>query len=132
MSSRVVCLVLLAAILTAGVLCAQEEEPVPEPYDPEEFSQGLRDLRRAEIIAIGSFPITFVFANLGYSLLRYAANGGDPDYAPVGSNRIPLSRNESLGVLAAAAAMSVTVAVIDYGIGRRNRRRAIPGTDGNP
>jgi hypothetical protein len=124
--------VLLSLLVMAGLSWGQEAEHVPEPYEPEEFSPWLRDLRRAEIIAVGSFPITFVFANLGYSLVRYAVKGGDPEYAPVGSNRIPLSRQESLGVLAGAAALSVTVAVIDYAIGRRNRRRAIPGTDGNP
>ena len=132
MNRRLVCLLLLASILTSGTLFGQDEEPTPEPYDPDEFSPWLRDLRRAEIIAVGSFPITFVFANLGYGLIRYAVNGGNPEYAPVGSNRVPLSRSESLGVLAAAAALSVSVAVIDYGIGRRNKRRAIPGADGNP
>jgi hypothetical protein len=114
-------------------LTAQEPDRTPEPYEPEEFPLWLRDLRRAEIIAIGSFPITFVFANLGYSLGRYAVNGGDPDYAPFGNpNRIPLSRGESLAVIGIAASLSVTIALVDYAIGRRRRARAVLGEDGNP
>ncbi|MBD3284680.1 hypothetical protein GF395_04565 [Candidatus Uhrbacteria bacterium] len=115
-----------ALLASAGFVGAQDsgtEERIPEPYDPEEFSDALKDLRRAEIVAIGSFPITFVLANLGYGVYRYASNGFDAEYAPLGPNRQPRDRSESINIVVAAASLSVTVAILDYLIGRRREKR---------
>jgi len=92
------------------------EEPVPE------VPQWARDLRRAEIVATGSFPLTLLASRLVYSLLRFVvksvqARAIDPAYAPwflapPGSPELEFS--EKLGVLGGAGAFSMLIAFIDY------------------
>ncbi len=108
---------------------AAPAEPQPQPYSPEEFPQWLSDLRRGEIVAIGAFPIVYLFTQLGYNVYRYSAHGGDPEYAPLGNpNQVPYTKGETIGVLLGAASLSVVVATADYLIGRvRAGRRASGG-----
>ena len=125
---RGVALGLIALVAFTG---ASQEAPEPEPYDPQDFPRRLRDLRRAEIIAVGSFPITFVFTNLAYGLIRYAVNGFDNEYAPLG-NPNPYAWPETVGVMSTAAGLSVSVAIADLLIGRRRERRRDTEPDGSP
>jgi hypothetical protein len=106
-------------------------EPQPEPYTDAEFAPWLHDLRRGEIVAIGSFPIVYLFAQLGFNLYRYGSHGWDPQYAPLGNpNQVPYSSSETIGVLAGAAALSVGVAVADYLIGQARAKRKAAGAGG--
>ena len=109
-------------------------EPQPEPYSADEFAPWLRDLRRGEIIAVGAFPIAYIFTQLGYSLYRYAGHGWSSEYAPLGNpNRAAYTEAETIGVLIGAASASVLVGVADYLIGRVRARRAQRGSaGGNP
>ncbi len=109
-------------------------EPQPEPYSADEFAPWLRELRRGEIIAVGAFPIAYIFTQFGYSLYRYAVHGWSPQYAPLGNpNRAAYSEAETIGVLVGAASASVMIAVADYLIGRARARRAERGSaGGNP
>lgn len=100
-------------------------EPQPQPYSPDEFAPWLRDLRRGEIIAVGAFPLVYIFTQLGYNLYRYGVHGWDPNYAPVGNpNRAAYTENETIGVLVGAASVSILVAAADFLIGRARARRA--------
>ena len=47
------------------------DDETPVPYDPEEFPQWARDLRRGEIVATGSFPLTLLASRLLYGLGRF-------------------------------------------------------------
>jgi hypothetical protein len=82
---------------------------------------------------VGSFPITFVFANLGWSFVRYAASGWQYEYAPIGNPaQTPNTRSETIGVITVAAGLSVTVALIDYFVGRAQRKKQRTETAGSP
>ena len=90
--------------------------------EPEGTPLWARNLRRAEIIATGSFPLTLLAARLIYSLLRFAvrsleAGAIDVTYAPwflapPGSPELVF--NEKLGIVAGAAGFSMLIALIDY------------------
>jgi len=108
-------------------------EPQPEPYSPEEFAVWLRDLRRGEIVAVGAFPLVYIFTQLGYNIFRYGVNGWDPQYAPLGNpNQVPYTESETIGVLLGAASLSILVATADYLIGRARARRAESASGGKP
>lgn len=94
--------------------------PAPVPYSPGEFPSWLRDLRRGEVIAIGSFPITLLFSSLGYQLYRYASSGFSQSTSPAlfGSATSPLTHQEKVGVLLGGAGLSIIVALLDFAIGR--------------
>ena len=134
---RAVALLLILLLLTPQLL-AQEgesgEEGDPIPYDPEEFPLWARDLRRGEIIAFGAFPIALILSNVGYRLGRFTSESlqrGEfaTEYAPAFASpeqRAQLTEGEQVGLLLTAGAISVAIAVVDYLLARRERRRERP------
>ncbi|MBN1686162.1 MAG: hypothetical protein JW852_05880 [Spirochaetales bacterium] len=90
-----------------------------EPYSEEEFPAWLHDLRRAEVVLIGSFPITMLFTSLGYQGIRAiinAATGVQTTGAP-GIGGADFTPEERKGILITGTLLSVAVAVADYLIG---------------
>jgi hypothetical protein len=99
----------------------------PEEYVTEEFSPLLQDLRRAEIILLGSFPITLFLSLEIYDTYRYIKNGGDYQYAPWPfrpPDAAGYSSGENIGIIISAASVSLLIAVVDYLIGRRMEKRS--------
>lgn len=116
----------LALLICVAPLPAQDAETGPEPYAPDEFPQWTRDLRRGEIIALGSFPVVLLLTNVGYDVVRFGresleAGEWNYTYAPWffgPPDKPPLTEDERIGVLLTAAGLSIGVAVVDYIIGR--------------
>ena len=94
--------------------------PPPVPYAPAEFPTWLRELRRAEIITVGAFPLTLLFSSLGYPVYRYVSSGFEAQYAPgtFGSASSPLSLQDRYTVLATSVVLAATVALADFVISR--------------
>jgi len=117
--------------LGAGPL-SEDGEQEPEPYTEEEFPDWLEALRRAEIIAFGSLPFTFAFSFLAYDVFRYIYHGFDQSYLPIGSpNPEPYTATENLGVVLAAGAGSIIIAVVDALLGRAETVRRKEGASGD-
>lgn len=110
---------LVLAVAAAGPAAAQEQ-PVPEPYEAAEFAPALHHLRRAEIIAVGSFPFALLFTTLVYDYARWAGSGFQDTQAPFrrGLDQDPFSDGEKVGIALAAVGVSVAVAVADYLLGQ--------------
>ncbi|TVR01828.1 MAG: hypothetical protein EA403_09915 [Spirochaetaceae bacterium] len=123
---RLLAVLLLVAL--GGVLFA--DTAVPQPYSPDEFPRWALNLRRGEIIAFGVFPISLLATTLLYDVGRFGfrslqAGRFDADYAPwfFASPGAPgLTDGERVGILIGAAGLSITVAVVDYLLGRRESR----------
>jgi hypothetical protein len=115
--------VLLLCLLTAAGAVAEEE---PEPYSPEEFPQWALDVRRAEIVALGVYPIAYLFTTLAYDLFRFTRESIDrgavaTEYAPLffaPPDAPGYDRDERRGVFVASISVSALVAVADYLLGR--------------
>ena len=117
-------ILLLALVLSTTRLAVGQAMPPPEPvmpeeYSPEEFDRWLRELRRFEVIAVGSFPITFFATSLVYDLSIYGSRGWDPEYA-MGTQRD--SRDIAI-IVGTAAGVSAAIALTDLIIGRIRSRR---------
>ncbi len=125
---RVLTLTLLLLFCSGTLLYS--DEAVPAAYSPDEFPGWALDLRRGEIIAIGVFPIALLASSVFYDVIRFgyqSARAGqfDADYAPwfFSPPGAPgLTDRERVGILVGAAAISVTVALVDNLLGRRERR----------
>jgi hypothetical protein len=126
----------LSLCLAFPVLAEQSENSPPEgdsehepvPYTEEEFPDWLKALRRGEIIALGSLPLTFAFSFIIYDIARYVYHGFDSNYLPIASpSPVPYEQAETIGVLIAAGTASVILAVIDGLIGRAQRKRQEEG-----
>ena len=122
-------ILLFVLALIALPACAQEqdsEETDPEDYTVEEFSPFLSDLRRAEIILFGSFPITLFLSLEVYDTYRFIKNDRNYQYAPWPfrpPDAAGYSNPENIGILLSAASVSLLIAVADYLIGRSREKR---------
>jgi hypothetical protein len=125
-------LIVVVLILLAVPLCAQDQDTgdgEAEEYTEEEFSPSLRNLRRAEIVMLGSFPLTLFVSLEFYDIYRYVSFRGDPDqyrYAPWPfrpPDAAGYSATENLGIFVSALSVSFLIAVADYIVGRVRERR---------
>jgi hypothetical protein len=100
----------------------------PKEYQKEEFPSWMLELRRAEIIAIGAFPFMFLFAGLGYDFYYYFYSGMNKQFAPwpagPGTSKWTIEKNGSeinqkyLGIILGSAVLSLTVALLDWILGK--------------
>ena len=124
--SRLIAALLLGA--AAGAACGQQPAGAgegdgtgallePVPYERSEFPEWAHALRRAEVVAIGSLPLTLFGVRLLYDFTRYAAHGFAPEvrpfpFQPIGGGPA-LTETDMLGIVIGAAALSVAIALID-------------------
>jgi len=108
---------------------AGQGDTEPEEYGEEEFSPFLRDLRRAEIIMLGSFPITFFLTLEVFDIYRFIDHYRDDDYYRYGfwpyrsADPAPYSSGQIGGIIVTALSASLLIAVTDYIIGRAKQKR---------
>jgi hypothetical protein len=132
---------LLLCFVYSVSLPAQTTQPMEtsSQFDMTGFPLWAKDLRRAEIIAFGSFPFAYFFANFIHNSFRFAKSGWDTRYAPFPFNSagtIEQTQSQKFLTLGFAAGGAIIFAAVDYGIMRykRNRRemeaRSLP--EGSP
>lgn len=97
---------------------SQEQDNTPESYSKSEFPVFVQDLRRGEIITIGSYPFTLAAVGTGYSLYRYFANDMDSSYMPnpfaKNYSNASLSKKEQATVMLTAAGLSIGIGLADF------------------
>ena len=112
-------LCLLFILLTGTLVFCQDTEP--EEYQEDEFSPFLKELRRGEIIMLGSLPLSIFITIEAYDIYRYVQHDNDPAYTPWPFRKhggVPFSSPESKGIFVSALGLSFLIAVTDYIIGR--------------
>ena len=121
----------LLCLVAIGVAVSAQELPpresiMPEEYDPSEFPLWMRDLRRFEVVTVGTFPITYLFVSLIYDFSIYAANNFNTQYS-LGSQR----SSRDIGIIVGSAgAVSFILATIDLFINlNRRSSRELAGVD---
>ncbi|MDR0377745.1 MAG: hypothetical protein LBH70_08135 [Spirochaetaceae bacterium] len=127
---RTVFAVLLLAILALlfparGLHASGGSQSETEKKD--ELPQWVRDLRRGDIIAFGSFPFTFFLAGAIVDTYRASQHGWDTRYAPWPVNMggaVSRTTEEHLVTISIAAGGAILVAVADHIIQRVKRERA--------
>lgn len=93
---------------------SEETDTTPEPYKDEEFPQGLKDLRRFEIITLGSMPFVTLDTSLVYSGIRYAQHDFDSAYKPSLFSSSSYSQDEQIGIILTSLGISVGIGLTDY------------------
>lgn len=110
--------IILLLVFLPAVIFAAEPTIQIEPYREGEFPDWLLDVRRAEIVTLGSLPFTTLSATLTYSFYRYAANHFDKDYFPnplaKSSASANLTKEEQIGIISVSAGLSLAAGIIDY------------------
>ena len=130
---RTLGLIFLVLVVLAMPVFAQqtvEADTEPQEYGEDEFSPFLRNLRRAEIVMFGSFPLTLFLTLEVFDIYRLIENRGTPDsYKYVfwpyrSSDPAPYSSGEIAGILVTALSTSLLIAVADFIIGSVKEKRS--------
>ena len=102
-----------------------------EPYEKDEFPGILHDIRRAEIITLGSMPFITFSATLGYSFGKYASHNFDSSYFvnPFSStDENSFSTDEQIGIHLNSLGISAGIGLTDFivhAVKRSNRQRKL-------
>ena len=124
------CLFFLFWIVASVVTISAQELPprestMPEEYDPSEFPLWMQDLRRFEVVTVGTFPVTYLFVSLIYDFSIYAANNFKTQYS-IGSQR----DSRDIGIIVGSAgAASFILATVDLFINLNKRAPQDPVED---
>jgi hypothetical protein len=107
----------------AGQTQAGTESTVPEI----EFPQWSKDLRRAEIIAFGTLPFSWLISTVTMDISRTVAHGGNQQYWPwplKPAGAPTMTNSEFITTIGIAAGISLTVALVDYIIIKHKRKKS--------
>jgi hypothetical protein len=88
--------------------------------------QWVKDLRRAEIVAFGSFPFTLFFSKTFIDLYRTASHNWDRRYAPwpfKAAGAVAMNDSEVRLLFTVAVSASLIISIADYLIVRHKRNR---------
>lgn len=92
----------------------------PEPYKDDEFSQGLKDLRRFEIITLGSIPFVTLDSAIVYNGYKFFS-GKSPTFNPLAT--ADYSQTEMERIIITSVCISAGIGLSDYIINLVKRKR---------
>lgn len=124
---RCIALMLCCSLMASFPLSAADPTVTIEPYTKDEFPSWLHDMRRAEIVSLGSLPFVTLGVTLGYSLYRYFSHDMNPDYFPnpfaKSSSGARLTTDEQLGILFTSLGVAAVVGITDFTISSIQRHK---------
>ena len=97
----------------APIFSQEKKDTTPKPYDKEELPQSVKDLRRFEIITLGSLPFVTLDTTLGYSTYRYIKHDFASEYKPDLLAKNSFSQDEQLGIIITSLAISTGIGLTD-------------------
>jgi hypothetical protein len=118
--------VLLCYVSSFGLQAQSTSTAGSTEFDMTGFPLWAKDLRRGEIVAFGSFPFAFFFANFGFDTYRFFTHNYDTRYAPwpfTAAAAIEQNQNEKFLTLGIAAGGAIVIALVDYAIVRYKRNK---------
>jgi len=133
-TSALIALVFASSLVFAEKSSDKTTSHTPEPYTKEEFPIWAHDLRRTEIITLGSLPFVLLQSTIVYSFWRYYDNDFSSEYYPNPLSNTSagagLDQDEQKMLLATSAAISVGLGIVDLTVQvirrhlkkRKNRR----------
>lgn len=85
-------------------------------FDTSGLPLWVRDLRRAEIVAFGSFPFTMLFATTAVDTYRFFNNNMDSRYAPLfkSAGAVAMTEQEQIITITSAVAVSLLISLADF------------------
>jgi hypothetical protein len=118
---------LFAFLLCLALPTAAQTSENAISFDLLGVPQWASDLRRAEIVAFGSFPFTFFYTSFTMDTIRFANHGwNDYRYAPwpfKAAGAVDMTTNEQMLTIGIAVGTSLLIALIDHLIVRSQRNK---------
>ena len=115
-SKKLISAFLIFSFLLCSVspLFSEETNTTPKKYEDKEFPQGLKDLRRFEIVTLGSVPFVTLDTTLAYSTIRYAQHNFDSAYQPDIFSKSNFTQDEQKQIIATSICISLGIGLTDY------------------
>lgn len=119
--------VLFFSFVVSPSFSAEETNVEPVPYADDEFPQWTKDLRRAEIISLGSVPFVALGITIGYGTYLYKTGETDHFPNPFSKGDDSFTESQQLKILGASLGAGLCIGVIDFTVNTirrsvRNRR----------
>ncbi|MDR2802856.1 MAG: hypothetical protein LBB22_01035 [Treponema sp.] len=114
----------LAFLLAAGVKPLAAQTEVVEEI---EFPQWSKDLRRAEIVAFGTIPFSWLVSTVCMDISRTINHGGDEQYLPwplKPAGAPAMTNDEFVMTIGISLGISALIAVVDHVIIKYKRYKA--------
>ena len=124
-------IIIFLFIYGQNAFCQSTSSTSPEPYNENEFPQGLKDLRRFEIITLGAMPFITLDSAIVYNGYKYASGKTDT-FNPLAT--ADYSQGEMERIIITSLCISAGIGLSDYIINliKRNRiKRKQRFTDSN-
>jgi hypothetical protein len=113
---------------TSGSPGTPAANPV-QPYQDREFAPWVLQLRRAEILTVGTFPLAYLFSSLGYDYFYYLSNGfpqGNVPW-PVGpgtsqwtvTSQKDLVQGKAVTLISVSLLCGIVLAAVDWWLGEQ-------------
>ncbi len=121
---KLVCF-LVVLVFSLNLFFAAEPTVTIEPYTKDEIPTWAKDLRRTEIVTLGSLPFVTIGVTLGYSFYRVFSNGMDFGYFinPLSSSASSsLTEDEQKGLILSSLAVSALIGLTDLTINLIQRK----------
>ncbi len=120
---------MIAAVSMSAAQTTTQQPPVDSiedaiRWDPEDFPQWARDMRRFDIIAFGSFPFAFLAAGIATDAIRWGRNDWNSYYAPwpfKGAGAYDPTTKEKTVTVLTAVGISLFIALADLAIVKLKR-----------
>ena len=121
-------------ILFASIFTLNAQENASVQFDTTGLPQWAKDLRRAEIVAFGSFPFTMLFSLTTVGTYRFINNNMDSRYAPLipSAGAIPMNETEIIITISTAVALSIGISIADFIVVQYKRHRKARNTENLP
>lgn len=104
-------LIILFSFFNVPLFCDSSSTTTSKPYNNEEFPQGLKDLRRFEIITLGSMPFVMMDVNFVYAGIK-VANGSSTSYNPF--NTSSYKEDEQVKLILTSLGISTCIGLTDF------------------
>lgn len=106
--------IIISLFITLFLNPLYSEETTPLPYESTAFPQFLKDLRRFEIISIGSLPFVTLNTTLVYSGIKYVDSGFDSTYTPNPFAASTYTTDEQKTIILSSVAVCAAIGLTDY------------------
>ncbi len=109
----------LLLVFSCGIVFSAEPTVTIEPYTKEQIPNWAKDIRRTEIITLGSLPFVTIGVTMGYSFYRVFSNDMNFSYFinPLSSSAsASLSEEEQKGLIISSVCISALIGLTDLTI----------------
>ncbi|MBO4318906.1 MAG: hypothetical protein J5857_00350 [Treponema sp.] len=113
MKKFLVIFTVLSLLFSSQLFAEDTKSTEPEPYEKSEFPEWLLNLRRSEIVTLGSVPFTTLAVSLTYSTIQYATGKTTSFPSPFNKNAA-YTQDDMKIIVGVSLGVSLVIGIVDF------------------